>query len=326
MNFRDIQRQVFWNMGRPDETALQDHERQQVKDAINFSFDNIIADVQPYLWHHLRISTIAVVSGTAEYTLNDRCLQPLSFWTQDDKARQIPFVDPGMVDADGTKNTNATSSWPEQFSWYPPTTEAGSSGTGDTLAVTSGGTAVTKAAGTAFASTDVGKVIRLDGEAEFVIKAVAGDNALTLASAYVGRLSGVDTTNTPGSLTDAEWQISPPGRYRVQLNPAVTESETVYYRYVQKHSRLVSDTDVPDLPERYHTLLVYGALLHDTLMRERNEQHQSYYRRYAHYLEQLISENTDSVGANYVQSYASGQNYRRGENWYPRGTDLGRRR
>jgi hypothetical protein len=328
VNFLDIQRHVFQFMGRTDETLLQDWERQQVRDDINLSMDEALAEMEPYFWRHMRESSFTTTAGTGVYTLDDRVVTPTSFWTEDTRARHIPFIDPREMDINGNKNSVASTSWADLITWYPGTTSAGSSGAAGATAgvsVSNGATTVTKSGGTAFASADVGKLIRLNNEIDIEIASVTNDNELEITQAYRGRLSGTATTNSPGNLSQVAWEISPLGRYRIQTRPAPSESETVYYRYARKPDRLLNDTDIPDLPEKYHNLLVYGAIMKNAMLREKQVAYQMYGEKYAKLLDRMRRENDDALASKLQSRYLANSLLASFDRPFPPDTDTRRR-
>lgn len=326
MNYGDIQGYIQRHMGHPTSSIIEDQVRQEIRDAVNAAMDEAIAEMQPYFWAHVKESSISVTSATDIYTLNDRCIIPLTFWTADERARKIDFIDPREMDRNGLKNSNASQSYAEAITWYEPTTTAGSSGDAGATAgisITSGTTAVTKTGGTAFASTDVGKLLRINNEIDIPISAYTSANAITLERAYLGRIDGTDQDNSPASLTQVAWQISPPGRYRVRIPPAPTVGETIYYRYARAHAPLLNSTDIPDLPAKYHMILVWGALANISLYRKDPQSHGEYFARYQRLLDKMKRENDDSVGSRTKLTYES--TFNRAMLYRPIDSDYGRR-
>lgn len=326
MNFGDIQGMIQRHIGHPTASLIEDQVRQEIRDAVNAAMDESMAEMEPYFWWHVRESTISASSATEIYTLNDRCLAPLNFWTEDPRARQIPFIDPREMDRNGNKNDNASQAYADSITWYEPTTSAAKSGAaGETagISITSGSTAVTKSGGTAFESTDVGKLLRINNEMDIPISEYTSANAITLERAYVGRIAGTDQDNSPSSLSQVAWQISPPGRYRIRIPPAPSESETIYYRYAQAHAPLLNDTDIPDLPGKYHMVLVWGGLANVSLYRNDQAAHEIYFGRYQRLLDRMKRENDDALGSRTKIPYSSTFNQVR--LYRPEDADWGRR-
>jgi hypothetical protein len=311
MNYGDIQGYIQRHIGHPTSSIIEDQVRQEIRDAVNAAMDEAMAEMEPYFWWHVKESSISASSATEIYTLNDRCLSPLNFWTEDSRARQIPFIDPREMDRNGLKNENATQSYADAITWYETTSSAGSSGAAGATAgisITSGTAAVTKTGGTAFTSADEGKLLRINDEIDIPILTYTSANALTLERAYVGRISGTDQDNTPGSLTQVAWQISPPGRYRVKIPPAPAAGETIYYRYARAHAPLLNNSDIPDLPAKYHMILVWGGLANVALFRNDAQAHEMYFVRYQRLLDKMRRENDDALGSRTKLTYSSALN------------------
>lgn len=318
MNFGDLQESYRRFLGFPISTEVPDWQTQQIKDDLNHSLDEIVNSTQ-YLWHHVRESTFATVDGTSTYNLNDFCIKPLSFWTEDSTAHEIAFIDPREVDRNGAKNSNAAyvTTGPFEISWYPATSTAGSSAIAGSTGIdtTEGSAAVTKSGGTAWASTDVGKSIRINGEdMDFTVSAFTNANSITISRLYRARLTGVGQTGVGSALDNKSWEIQPPGIYRVQIRPTPTAAKTIYYRYVKRHSRMLNTDDVPDLPDRYHQAILDGAILRSAKFAENPDAYQLYSRRWDESVLMMIKEDRIDMAMRTQLTYASPmavQTYRR---------------
>lgn len=264
MNFSSIQSQVFAHTGRITDGDIKDWERQKVRDDINMTLDEIMSVMEPYYWRHVDEQSLTLVAGTTVYTLADDTLTPIEFYTADERARPVRYVDPGEADWSGSRNTNATASYALELTWYPPTTTAAKSGTAASM--TTNTATITKVGGTDWESTDVGKIIRLDGDASFLISAFTSATSITVDQTYIGKLSGATANNSPSSLSSVKWEVTPPGVPRVVVVPGVTEGETLKYRRSFRHRRLYVGSDTPDIPEKYHPLLAYGAAMRNDIL------------------------------------------------------------
>ena len=303
MNFNDLQESVFRFMGYQTSEQRYDYIRQQIKDDINHTLDAIVHSM-PFAWWMVRETTLPLVSGTSVYTLDDWVVRPLAFWTEDTSAHPVRFRDPSEMDSSGARNESASyvSRYPI-MAWYPPTTSATLTGTDG--AVTEGASTVTKTGGTAWSTAHTDKMIRIQGEdADLKISAPTA-NSLTIDRAYRARISGNGVTGVGSSLSSVKWEISPPGRYRVVVRPTPTESQTLYYRYLKQHQRLLNTDEVPELPTEYHHVLLAGTLMRNTMFTEKNPAHSMYMQHYYQGLERLKAEDRISVGECGQLQYAS---------------------
>ena len=295
MTFYDLQEAYARFIGYNISTERQDWQTQQIRDDINNALTEIVASTA-YLWHHVREATITLVANTSTYALNDFCVKPISFWTEDEMAHEIQFIDPREQDASGAKGTNAAyvSTGPFEVTWSVPTTSASkSSASGATggVNVTEGAAALTKTGGTAWASGDVGKRIRLNGEdTDYLVDSFSTANSISIDRNYVGRLVGVGQTGTGAGLTTKKWEISPAGIYQVQFRPTPTAAKTIYYRYIKSHSRMSNTDDNPDLPERYHYLILDKAIIRSAKFAEDPEAYQLYANEYRQGIADMIRE------------------------------------
>lgn len=310
MNFTDLQESYARFIGYPIVAERQDWQTQQIKDDINNALDEIVASTA-YLWHHVRETTLALISGTTTYALNDFAVKPLDFWTEDTMAHAIEFVDPREADANSSKSSNAAyvSTGPYELTWYPALTAASKSGAAGATAgisVTEGSTTVTKGAGTAWVAGDVGSRIRLNGEnIDFTIATFSSANSITIDRAYRARLTGIGQTGVGAGLTQAKWEITPAGTYQIQVRPAPTASKTIYYRYVKSHSHMLNTDDNPDLPERYHHLILDKAIIRSTKFSEDPNAFQMYVTEYKQGIADMIREDQIEKSMRKQVHYAS---------------------
>lgn len=325
MNFQEMQQKYFLYLGRPVDAEILDWERQAARDDLNAAVDRIIALCKPYLWVHMREWTLSVVAGTSTYALDAACEMPVEFWTADTRARPIPFIDPRMGDMNGLRNTNAQSTYTHTFVWTPATQTAEKSGAAGATAgasLSAAGTTVTKSGGTAWASTDVGKIIRLNGSVDLVISSYTSANSIEVARAYIGRLTGSGVANSPSGLTQVAWEVTPIGTYQIQAIPTPQTTESVLYRGVWRHQRLMNNSDTLLLPERYHMLPVYKAAIDSRV--QRSIPIGELGGIYSELASELKAENRDALATSVRLSYESMVTRASHTRPYPRDMDLGR--
>lgn len=283
MNFNDLQEACWRYLGRHDSGNRLDWQRQEIRDAINRAYDEVVSAV-PFMSTLVEENTISLVNGTSIYTLNDWVKRPLSFWTVDSAAHKVQLRLPRGVDRDGSRSTqNYSTLGPYQLALGMRTATATKSGTSATVA--EGSTSLTKSGGSNFASTDVGRMIRLNGEdADYKIAAYVSTSAVTLDRAVRSRLTGLGTTGVGSGYTSVRWEMGPVGRFQLNIVPTPTVSGTLYYRYYRLQRRLVNADDTPEIPEEYHFLLWVGAL---KWLRDFDEDSESYARAKQEYVEAL---------------------------------------
>lgn len=146
-------------------------------------------------------------------------------------------------------------------------------------------------------------------------------NAATLDRAYVGRLTGTGVANSPSSLSSVKWEVSPPGRYRVELLPPTTETETISYRYHYLPPPMTASSDVPDFPEEHHMGIVWGVCANN--LAGRGKDPGFFYGKYQACLALLRSDNLTAKHENHVTQYEVSQPGQ-WRTFLPRDLDLGR--
>lgn len=310
MNFKDLQEDVWRFVGVHDTSLRRDFERQQIKDDINRAMDDIYASA-PYFHHMLRESTISVVANTSTYSLNDYCVRPLSLWTDNQYAHKIAWVSPRDADRMGLRNSTITGVEPGPFhvTWIPATTsaaKAGASGASTGVTLSNGSATVTKSGGTAWASSDVGLVIKFNGEDEdYQIATFTNANSITIDKAYYARLTGSGTSGSATAPSNARWEVSPKGQFQIKFLPTPTSSATVNYRYAARPRRLILDDDTPELPGQYHYLISLGAILKSAKYAEDPKAYQMYREQYTVALDKLIKEDRVEMDEEYQSWYES---------------------
>ena len=265
MNFGDLQEQCWVALGLYDSQFRLDWRTQMIRDAINTSVDEI-CNAAPQLTRLTREGSIAVVSGTGDYTLDDWMRRMTSVWLEETGGR-IDLPTPARADREGWRsgqvgnlNTAAGGQW--ALTLLPKTSVALASLTGPTT-VTQGSTVITWA--TAVIGTPaavVGKLLRLNGEAQdYLITAASSDGtSVTLDRPVVSRRKGIATLDLGSDYTSPLVEISPPGRCRVRFLPVPQTNATVWHRYVVTPRRLLAVTDVPAVDDDFHHLVWKGAL------------------------------------------------------------------
>jgi hypothetical protein len=307
MNFGDLQEDVWRFIGVNDSTLRHDYLTQQVRDDINRAIDDIYMSAS-YLWHMVKEGTIDVVSGTSTYALNDYCIKPLGFWTADTYAHKIGFLSPRDSDRNGLRNSTLTGVevGPWHLTWAPYASAYKSGTSADGLVLTEGGVAVTKSGGTAWSSTDVGRIIKFNGaDDDYKIASYVSANSITIDKPYRSRLVGVGTSGVGTVPVAPRWEVTPAGTYQVQFLPTPGSSKTVYYRYVARARRLISDDDTPELPGQYHHLISFGAILRTTRYLEDPQSYGSYRDGLASGMERLVQEDRMEMDEEYQSIYDS---------------------
>jgi hypothetical protein len=206
--------------------------------------------------------------------------------------------------------------------WYPDTTTAAKSGDAGSTAgatVAEGATAVSKSGGTAWASSDVGRRMRFNGEdADYMVATYSSANSIAVDKAVRGRLTGTGVTGVGAGYAAVKWEIGPPGLKRIQLLPAPTGSATLYYRYIVKPRRLVNSDDVPEVPnEAFHHLIWKGALSHMTLLKEDLERYGAFRNEYAASLADWRTRDAEVVADAEDRPYIRGLDNRTAERYLP---------
>ena len=260
MNYVDIQERCWSYLGFPD-GSVDDRNNwrlQAIRDAINNSYAEIMTK-DHIAWRLIREADISTTSGTSVYQINDFCNRPNRFWTEDDNGGEIKFISR----KDGQKYlmnsaVQGSSSRADYIIPSPVTTTAGKT---ITCSINEADQTLTRSSGDSFASTDVGSMVRIKGEGGgYEIQTFTDTDNVELNKPYLTRVTGRGST-AGGNLSNIEVEVSPPGRYQIEIVPANQITGTIkceYYRYVDP---LVNDTDTPyHLPEQYHHAILYGAL------------------------------------------------------------------
>lgn len=324
MNFGNLEEKCWQFLGCHDTANRIDWRRQEIRDAINSAQDEITS-AAPFLNELVRESyfdvVTGVVEGTAEvllivtptaprtgkiYTLSDWCRRPLSFWTEDSTAHKVEMKWPRSFDRDGSRNSNLA---PLSVGPFNLTPHPRSSAAGTTDASVSASEASTSITAAQAAASDVGKMVRLNGEdSDYKITVVTSPGAaatLTTDRAIRGRLTGLGTTGVGADYSAIGAVISPPGRYRIFMNPAPTATQTLYYRYMAYARRLVNPTDVPELPVEQHHLLWKGALRMIAGLDRKDSAYGIYTNEFDRAVAQYREADVDDVDSNDVPNYES---------------------
>lgn len=295
MNFSDLQERCWQFLGYHDTGNRLDWARQNIKDALNETLDELCA-AAPFQFNLTREGTIALVNGTATYGIDDWVKRPIEFWTADIAAHKVYLRLPRKADRDGARNTSASfgSLGPYEMTLAPRTSTAVKSGTA--ASATEGSTTVTKVGGTDWTSADIGRMLRLNGEAEdYKITAVGGVTSLTVDKAVKGRLSGIGTTGTGAGYSSVRWEVGPPGRFQIQILPTPNVARTLNYRAIVNPRRMISQDDTPEVAVEYHHLLWKGALRMIALVREDSKSRAEFVQEYLSALDILRRSDQDDA-------------------------------
>ena len=324
MNFGDLQEQCWGFLGYLDTGQRLDQTRQQVKDAINAAQAEI-ANASPLAWGLTRESSLAIISGTALYTLDDWCERLLEMWCLDPIAQKVTLRLPRAADRIGIRSTSlgVPEGGPYEVVWYQDTTDAaksGASGSSTGATVTEGSQSVSKgSSGTAWAASDVGRRLRFNGEdSDYKIATYSSATSITVDRPVRARIKGTGTTGVGAGYTQVRWEIGPAGLKRIQLLPSPTSSATLYYRYMVKPRRLINLDDVPEVPnEDFHHLLWKGALAHMTLLKEDLERYGAFRNEYAAALADWRRRDAEVVADGEDRPHIRGLDERTAERYLP---------
>jgi hypothetical protein len=262
MNLASLEERSWIWLGYPDSAQRYDWRRQQIRDELNAALDELV-DALPLPLSLIRETTLSVTAGTASWTLDDWCRRLIDRpYVVGSQAFATEVHWPSAADRMGLRSTSlAATDQPYDITLLPLTTTALLSGVG--ADATEGATTISKAADAPNWTTaaHVGKMIRLNGEdSDYRIVSVESVKSLTVDRPVRARLTGFGTTGVGAGYAAVPWCISPPGRCRIQLLPALTAAVTLYYRYVPHPRRLVYATDEPEAPAQYHPFLWKRAI------------------------------------------------------------------
>lgn len=110
---------------------------------------------------------------------------------------------------------------------------------------------VTGKAGTSWSADILGRVIRNVNDGRYYeINSFVSATSLKIKASYTG--------SNPGAKA---YEIDPPGTPVIQLYPIPTKKQHFVYEYQRLPRLPYADADVPDLPEKHHEILVWGALI-----------------------------------------------------------------
>jgi len=261
MNFQAAQEALFRDLGLQSSTERIAWQVQEVRDALNWSVDRIMTRAL-YWYTFVRTGSITIVNGTSGYELGDDCLMPLSFWRQGEQPDSIKFISAEEVDRLGFRSTSSYSAQgpAEQYSSMQGRFTASKTIVCSTIS----GTLLTRSSGDSFATTDIGKRVRINGEApDYYITAIAATpNTATLDRGYVARASGEDPFAEVTTATTATVEVSPGPVRKIEIVPTPATGDTAYYRYARRWKYLLANTDTPDaIEEHFHWVWIVGAKL-----------------------------------------------------------------
>lgn len=307
MNFKDMQEEVWKNIGLPDTTTgtRTDARRQTIRDALNQAMADIAATCSPKLDFLIRETTLSVVAGTQDYLIDDRCQRPLSLWTEGQYAHRIDFRKALAADRDGSRNSLYVVGdlGPFQCALLPRTSAA----TLSNIAAANKGALVVEGAKTCVIGSDnavldsssVGRMLVLNGEdADYLITGVSS-RTITVDKPILARLTGNGVTGTGGGYAEAStsWEIGPAGRFKVRFLPIPTASATVYVRYMAYPRWLVGDSDRPELQKDMHQLIVKGAMKSVASGKQNSESFQLYQVEFERLLTGLKASDVDDYSS-----------------------------
>lgn len=303
MNYQDLIEKLFIETGYPDTGNTRfDYMLQKYKDALNAAQDEIASTCAPFLDHLVREDTLSVVANTQDYLLGDWVQRPLSMWTDDCFAHKVKFRRPSIADRDGSRNTVLVPYvfGPFQLTLLPRTTMAALGNiAGSTTGAQASEGAQTIVVGTGnanFTSAVIGRMLRLNGEAEdYKITAQNGANTLTVDRPIRSRMRGTGTTNIGAGYAAAtcSWTIGPPGRFMIRFLPKPTSASTVKFRYMAYPRKLIETSDVSEIQEDLHHLIWKGALRAIGATKQNQDMYQMYAKEYGEALAVLKASDMD---------------------------------
>lgn len=308
MNLSDLMDKVFVETGYPDPTADKpDYIWQRAKDAVNTAQDEVANTGAPSLEFLTRETTVNVLAGVADYGISDGCQRPLSMWTEGPFASHIKFRKALSADRDGSRNSLLV---PLQYGPYQvvllPRTSAAflsnKAGATTGVAIAEGAlTAVFGSANAILTSAVVGRMLRVNGEAEdYYITAQDGSHTATLDRPVISRVrgAGVSHQGTGYLAANTRWEIGPVGRFQFRFLPAVNAPFTANVRYMAYPRKLIEPSDTPELQEDMHSLLWKGALRAIGATKQNADMYQTYSKEFSDGIAELKASDIDDYSSN----------------------------
>ena len=309
MNFNDLQEACFRFLGLHDSAQRPDWRRQEVKDALNTSLDEV-ASQPPFLWNLVREADLSVVASTSVYTLDDWVAKPLFIW-KSDTGHKIRFINYRLSGRDHSRYPNAVpaSLGPWELTWYPRSSALLS---GTAASATEAATSVTGLSGLTDANS-VGRMVRLNGEdGDYKVLSQTGGTAATVDRAVRSRLTGLGTTGVGAGYTSVRWELSPRDRFCIKFLPTPAEASTVRYSFLALPRRLVNASDTPEIKEGFHHLLWKGALCKLGAFGEDDASYQRFKGEYEQARDELRkadNDESDSEDSPYFESLLGGDGF-----------------
>ncbi len=316
MNFGDLVEELWKFTGHPDTGSDRpDYLRQSFRDEINKTISEICAISAPQTFALVREATLALVAGTDTYYADDWCQRILSMYFTDPSSGytySLRFRRPRNVDMDGSRSPNLVQGQLGRFQvTLAPRTNAavlsGINGSTTGASATEGAFTITTGSGTPVASSSyVGNMIKLNGDyGDYKILSASNTREYTVDRPIRSRISGVTVAvNGYGAgYTNVKWEISPPGRYRVQFLPKPTIAQTVNYRYMALPRKLLSNDDVPEILEEYHHLIYKGACLKVAAAKENAGLYGIYQTEFNDAMAQMRKSDIDDVDSTDAPQY-----------------------
>jgi len=302
MNLSSLEERCWEYLGKGEASMRLDFQRQQIRDALNEA--QLEAAVKaPFHWDLVREGTIPIVVGTKEYTLDDWCLRPISFWTEGTTAHPVKLRHPYMVDRDGSRNTSHSyiSNGPYEVVLIPRSTTAARSGTA--ASASEAATSVTGCTGAS--ATDIGRMLTLNGEDGDYLITATNTSSYTVDKTIRARLTGRGVTGAGAGYTSVPWAVGPTGRFRVKILQSPTEAGTLYYRYVRYPRRMINTTDRPELHEVWHRNLIAGALSKLSALVEDKEMYSLWKQEWMAALDEIAQNEPDDLPSEDVPDYVT---------------------
>jgi hypothetical protein len=259
MNYGMISESLWRYLGLHSAGQRPDYLRQEIMENVNAALDELYGRTH-WWWHYLDYTSLAITAGTSAYELSDYCRLPIGLKLGGDDEDFINFCHFEQADRMGLRQTSyvQSSSGPFMWTWTPSRRTAEETGT---CTVSDANTTVTVANTITLATTDAGKVCRINGEpADYLISSVnTTANTLVIDRAYRSPRAGKGTSDTGTNRSGVKFEISPGPVWKVELLPTPASNMTVYYRFARRHRYLLADTDVPEIDRAWVHLLEIGA-------------------------------------------------------------------
>lgn len=305
MNQGDIENLIWTQAGFMETGAQTDWHRQFIRDAINLCLEKIATNVPDHLALQ-REFILPLITGTGVYTVNDWVIRAASFYTKDTAAHKVRFRTQRNADRNNLRNSSLawTSLGPWDMTGYVSSTvpyrygasgpSTGATATNNSTTITIAGITGGTAKGTAFDGSEVGRMLKLNGEyADYNIIAVPSASQLTIDRPFYARLNTLSelTTSVGKAYSNVRWEIGPKQRCQVEFLPMPTNAYNLNYRALVMPRKLLWPDEEPEIPDAYHELLWKGAIKECALIKSNIPNLQTYTQEWNQAMDRWQNEN-----------------------------------